>query len=233
MCSRSWTPAGAAGRSRLSTASRCSASPGCPCGGRSSRSTRCATSCTSRCRRPAPTSSCTSSSPTCTRRCWSATASAGRSASSTGSPATASRPTTSATTHWWTANRASRSCAGRSRPRRAKRRSPTLVVESLLDGLSGYSRIEPRAFTAPLTPMNEPIQNARSITHFVLPLPAMKRVALVPVSQRNEAAAEAAFESLLRATTSGIPASRPPRRSATRGRAARRRSRSGSRPRAG
>lgn len=112
-------------------------------------------------------------------------------------------------------------------------RSSTLVVESLLDGLSGYSRIEPRAFTAPLTPMNEPIQNARSITHFVLPLPAMKRVALVPVSQRNEAAAEAAFESLLRATTSGIPASRPPRRSATRGRAARRRSRSGSRPRAG
>jgi hypothetical protein len=44
---------------------------------------------------------------------------------------------------------------------------------------------------------------------------------------------EAAFESLLRATTSGTPASRPPRRSATRGRAARRRSRSGSRPRAG
>lgn len=106
-------------------------------------------------------------------------------------------------------------------------RSSTLVVESLLEGLSGYSRIKPRAFTAPLTPMNEPIQNARSITHLVLPLPAMKRVAhargatlndvalcildagvnrtlkslgrtpdhplvaLVPVSLRNEAAAEA------------------------------------------
>ena len=56
-------------------------------------------------------------------------------------------------------------------------RGSTLVFESLLEGLSGYSKTRPRAFTAPLTPMNEPVHNARSITHLVLPLEAMKRVA--------------------------------------------------------
>jgi WS/DGAT/MGAT family acyltransferase len=67
-------------------------------------------------------------------------------------------------------------------------RSSLLVVESLLEGLSGYSRARPRAFTAPLTPMNEPIQNARSITHLVLPLAAMKRVAHARGATLNDVA---------------------------------------------
>ena len=56
-------------------------------------------------------------------------------------------------------------------------RGSARLVESMLEGLSGYSKSRTRAFTAPYTPMNEPIYNARSITHLVLPLPAMKRVA--------------------------------------------------------
>ncbi len=67
-------------------------------------------------------------------------------------------------------------------------RSSTLVVESLLEGLSGYTRAKPRAFTAPLTPMNEPIRNARSITHLVLPLAAMKRVARARGATLNDVA---------------------------------------------
>ncbi len=67
-------------------------------------------------------------------------------------------------------------------------RGSSLVVESLLEGLSGYSRARPRAFTAPSTPMNEPIQNARSITHLVLPLAAMKRVAHARGATLNDVA---------------------------------------------
>ncbi len=51
------------------------------------------------------------------------------------------------------------------------------VVEQVIEGLRGFSPREARAFTAPHTPMNEPIYNARSITHTVLPLPRMKAVA--------------------------------------------------------
>jgi WS/DGAT/MGAT family acyltransferase len=51
------------------------------------------------------------------------------------------------------------------------------VVEQVLEGLRGFSPREARAFTAPHTPMNEPIYNARSITHTVLPLSRMKAVA--------------------------------------------------------
>lgn len=67
-------------------------------------------------------------------------------------------------------------------------RGSTLVVESLLEGLSGYTRAKPRAFTAPSTPMNEPIQNARSITHLVLPLAAMRRVAHARGATLNDVA---------------------------------------------
>ncbi len=51
------------------------------------------------------------------------------------------------------------------------------TLEQTLQGLRGYSKSRPRAFTAPHTPMNEPIYNARSITHAILPLGAMKTVA--------------------------------------------------------
>ncbi len=51
------------------------------------------------------------------------------------------------------------------------------LLEEALQGLRGFSRTQYRAFTAPQTPMNEPIFNARAITHTVFPLPAMKSVA--------------------------------------------------------
>jgi WS/DGAT/MGAT family acyltransferase len=54
--------------------------------------------------------------------------------------------------------------------------SQRLLQESLA-GLRGFSPDETRPFTAPLTPMNEPIRSARAIAHTVVPLPAMKAVA--------------------------------------------------------
>jgi WS/DGAT/MGAT family acyltransferase len=51
------------------------------------------------------------------------------------------------------------------------------LLEESLAGLRGFSREQIRPFTAPLTPMNEPIRNARAIAHTVLPLSAMKSVA--------------------------------------------------------
>jgi diacylglycerol O-acyltransferase len=51
------------------------------------------------------------------------------------------------------------------------------VLEQALEGLRGFSPRQMRAFTAPHTPMNDPIYNARSITHMVLPLARMKAVA--------------------------------------------------------
>lgn len=51
------------------------------------------------------------------------------------------------------------------------------LLEDTLQGLRGYSRTEHRAFTAPHTPMNEAIHNARAVTHTVLPLREMKAIA--------------------------------------------------------
>jgi WS/DGAT/MGAT family acyltransferase len=51
------------------------------------------------------------------------------------------------------------------------------VAGEALEGLWGYSPVRKRAFTAPQTPMNEPIYNARAIAHTALPLAAMKKVA--------------------------------------------------------
>jgi WS/DGAT/MGAT family acyltransferase len=51
------------------------------------------------------------------------------------------------------------------------------VVEQTLEGLRGFSPKRMRAFTAPHTPMNDPIYNARSITHTIIPLQRMKAVA--------------------------------------------------------
>ena len=46
-----------------------------------------------------------------------------------------------------------------------------------LAGLRGYAPGEIRPFTAPLTPMNDPIRRGRAISHLVLPLASMKAVA--------------------------------------------------------
>jgi len=51
------------------------------------------------------------------------------------------------------------------------------VAGEALEGLWGYSPARKRAFTAPQSPMNEPIYNARAIAHTTLPLATMKKVA--------------------------------------------------------
>ena len=51
------------------------------------------------------------------------------------------------------------------------------LLEQVLGALRGYAPESPRAFTAPSTPMNASIRNARSVAHAVLPLESMKRVA--------------------------------------------------------
>ena len=51
------------------------------------------------------------------------------------------------------------------------------AFEQAIEGLRGFSARRTRAFTAPHTPMNDPIFNARSITHAVLPLVRLKGVA--------------------------------------------------------
>jgi len=51
------------------------------------------------------------------------------------------------------------------------------LLEEILAGLRGFSAEQVRPFTAPMTPMNEPIHNARTVAHTVLPLRSMKAVA--------------------------------------------------------
>lgn len=51
------------------------------------------------------------------------------------------------------------------------------LLEQMVGALRGYAPDSPRAFTAPATPMNESIRNARSVAHTVLPLEPMKAVA--------------------------------------------------------
>jgi diacylglycerol O-acyltransferase len=62
------------------------------------------------------------------------------------------------------------------------------LLEQLLGGLRGYAPESPRAFTAPATPMNESIRNARSVGHAVLPLESMKSVASQYVATVNDVA---------------------------------------------
>jgi diacylglycerol O-acyltransferase / wax synthase len=62
------------------------------------------------------------------------------------------------------------------------------LFEEGLAGLRGFSSEVIRPFTAPLTPMNEPIRNARAIVHTVLPLDAMKAVARSSGSTLNDVA---------------------------------------------
>ena len=62
------------------------------------------------------------------------------------------------------------------------------LLEESLAGLRGHSDKSNRAFTAPLTPMNEPIRNARTIAHIVLPLQAMLSVARARGTTLNDVA---------------------------------------------
>jgi len=62
------------------------------------------------------------------------------------------------------------------------------LLEEGLAGLRGFSSEVIRPFTAPLTPMNEPIRNARAIVHTVLPLDAMKTVARASGATLNDVA---------------------------------------------
>jgi len=56
-------------------------------------------------------------------------------------------------------------------------RSSLRLVEQTLGGLRGYTPRRIRSFTAPHTPMNEPIYNSRSITHLSLPLARIRSIA--------------------------------------------------------
>jgi WS/DGAT/MGAT family acyltransferase len=67
-------------------------------------------------------------------------------------------------------------------------RSSFHVAEEALEGLLGYTPLRKRAYTAPSTPMNEPIFNARSIAHGTLPLAAMKAVARANDATLNDVA---------------------------------------------
>ena len=67
-------------------------------------------------------------------------------------------------------------------------RSSIEIVEQTLEGLLGYTPKRKRAFTAPQTPMNEPIYNARSISHATLPLKAMQTVARANGATLNDVA---------------------------------------------
>jgi WS/DGAT/MGAT family acyltransferase len=81
-------------------------------------------------------------------------------------------------------------------------RSSLQVAEEALEGLLGYTPRRKRAFTAPTTPMNEPIYNARSIAHTTLPLAAMKAVARANDATLNDVALcvlDAAIHRYLRA----------------------------------
>jgi WS/DGAT/MGAT family acyltransferase len=81
-------------------------------------------------------------------------------------------------------------------------RSSIRIAEETLGGLLGYSPSHARAFTAPRTPMNDPIFNARSISHATLPLAGMKAVARAWDATLNDVAlclVDAAVNRYLRA----------------------------------
>jgi len=84
------------------------------------------------------------------------------------------------------------------------------LLEESLAGLRGFSTEEIRPFTAPMTPMNEPIHNARATSHTILPLPAMKAVARAWGATLNDVALcvlDAAMNRYLRSL--GRPPERP------------------------
>ena len=86
----------------------------------------------------------------------------------------------------------------------------TRLLEESLEGLQGFSDRDDRPFTAAHTPMNEPIHNARSIAHTILPLDGMKRIARSWDATVNDVALcvlDAAMLRYLRHV--GRPAARP------------------------
>jgi len=62
------------------------------------------------------------------------------------------------------------------------------LLEEGLAGLRGFSNEENRPFTAPGTPMNEPIHNARTLAHTLLPLSSMTAVARASGATLNDVA---------------------------------------------
>jgi WS/DGAT/MGAT family acyltransferase len=81
-------------------------------------------------------------------------------------------------------------------------RSGFQVAEEALGGLLGYTPLRKRAFTAPRSPMNEPIHNSRSIAHTTLPLAALQAVARTNDATLNDVALcilDAAIHRYLRA----------------------------------
>jgi len=62
------------------------------------------------------------------------------------------------------------------------------LLEQALGGLRGHRPGSSRAFTAPATPMNESIRNARSLAHAVLSLGSMKAVAARTGATLNDVA---------------------------------------------
>jgi WS/DGAT/MGAT family acyltransferase len=67
-------------------------------------------------------------------------------------------------------------------------RGSVRLLEDTIEGLRGFSSHEKRAFTAPVTPMNDPIYNSRAITHIVMPLAEMKAVARLHGTTLNDVA---------------------------------------------
>jgi WS/DGAT/MGAT family acyltransferase len=81
-------------------------------------------------------------------------------------------------------------------------RSSIEIAEEAIGGLLGYTPRRRRGFTAPQTPMNDPIYNARSIAHTTLPLKPMKVVARATEATMNDVAltiVDAAVQRYLRA----------------------------------
>ena len=62
------------------------------------------------------------------------------------------------------------------------------LLEDTVEGLRGFSKTQKRAFTAPHTPMNEPIYNSRAISHAVFGLDEMKAVARAHGATLNDVA---------------------------------------------
>jgi WS/DGAT/MGAT family acyltransferase len=86
----------------------------------------------------------------------------------------------------------------------------THLLEESLEGLQGFSEMKDRPFTAAHTPMNDPIHNARAITHTALPLAAMKQVARSWEATLNDVALCVLDAAMLRYLRQiGKPALRP------------------------
>lgn len=84
------------------------------------------------------------------------------------------------------------------------------LLKETLAGLRGFSREKVRPFTAPMTPMNDPIHNTRSVARTALPLASMKAVARAWDTTLNDVALcvlDAAMNRYLRRI--GRPAEHP------------------------